>query len=105
MISAAGYNSFHEVLLAGVPAIFVPNEHPQQDDQLARARFAEHQDLGACVRVREIYRLSACIERLLAPGERRRIARRCATLERGNGAVELAGLIEEMAYSRKVDRA
>jgi Glycosyltransferase family 28 C-terminal domain len=105
VISAAGYNSFHEVLLAGVPAIFVPNEHPQQDDQLARARFVEHEDLGACVRVREIYRLGACIERLLAPAERRRIARRCATLERGNGAVELVGLIEEMAYSRKADRA
>jgi Glycosyltransferase family 28 C-terminal domain len=104
VVSAAGYNSFHELLLAGVPAIFVPNEHPQQDDQLARARFVEHEDLGACVRVREVYRLSACIERLLAPAERRRIARRCATLERGNGAVELAGLIEEMAYSRKVDR-
>jgi hypothetical protein len=105
VLSAAGYNSFHELLLAGVPAIFVPNEHPQQDDQLARARFVEHEDLGACVRVREVYRLSACIDRLLAPAERRRIARRCATLERGNGAVELAGLIEEMAYSRKVDRA
>ena len=105
VISAVGYNSFHELLLAGVPAIFVPNEHPQQDDQLARARFVEHEDLGACVRAREIYRLSACIERLLAPGERRRIVRRCATLERGNGAVEFAGLIEEMAYSRKVDRA
>ena len=104
VISAVGYNSFHELLLAGVPAIFVPNEHPQQDDQLARARFVEHADLGACVRVREIYRLSAAIERLLAPAERRRIARRCATLERGNGALELAGLIEEMAYSRKVDR-
>jgi hypothetical protein len=105
VISAVGYNSFHELLLAGVPAIFVPNEHPQQDDQLARARFVEHEDLGACVRAREIYRLSACIERLLAPGERRRIARRCATLERSNGAVEFAGLIEEMAYSRKVDRS
>jgi hypothetical protein len=104
VISAAGYNSFHELLLAGVPAIFVPNEHPQQDDQLARARFVEHHELGACVRVREVYRLGACIERLLAPGERRRIARRCARLERGNGALELAGLIEEMAYSRKVDR-
>jgi hypothetical protein len=57
------------------------------------------------VRAREIYRLSACIERLLAPGERLRIAKRCATLERSNGAVEFAGLIEEMAYSRKVDRA
>jgi Glycosyltransferase family 28 C-terminal domain len=104
VISAVGYNSFHELLLAGVPAIFVPNEHPQQDDQLARARFVEHQDLGACVRVREVYRLSSCIDRLLAPGERQRIAGRCAKLERKNGALELAGLIEEMAYSGKVDR-
>ena len=104
VISAAGYNSFHELLLAGVPTIFVPNEHPQQDDQLARARFVEHHGLGACVRVRDVYRLSAAIDRLLAPGERRRIARRCARLEHGNGALELAGLIEEMAYSRKVDR-
>jgi Glycosyltransferase family 28 C-terminal domain len=104
VISAAGYNSFHELLLAGVPAIFVPNEHPQQDDQLARARFAEHQGVGACVRVREIYRLSACIERLLQPDERRRIAERCAALDQSNGAIELASFIEEMAYSRRVDR-
>jgi hypothetical protein len=104
VISAVGYNSFHELLLAGVPTIFVPNEHPQQDDQLARARFVEHQDLGACVRVGEVYRLGVCVERLLAPGERRRIAGRCARLDRGNGALEMAGLIEEMAYSRKVDR-
>ena len=104
VISAAGYNSFHELLLAGVPAIFVPNEHPQQDDQLARARFAEHRGVGACVRVREIYRVSACVERLLQPDERRRIAERCAALDQSNGAVELASFIEEMAYSRRVDR-
>jgi hypothetical protein len=104
VISAAGYNSFHELLLAGVPAIFVPNEHPQQDDQLARARFAEHHGVGACVRVREIYRLSAWVERLLQPEERRRIAERCAALDQGNGALELASFIEEMAYSRRADR-
>jgi Glycosyltransferase family 28 C-terminal domain len=104
VISAVGYNSFHELLLAGVPAIFVPNEHPQQDDQLARAQFAERQGLGACVRVRDIYRLSACIDRLLRLDERQRIAERCARLDRSNGARELATFIEEMAYSRKVDR-
>ena len=104
VISAAGYNSFHELLLAGVPAIFVPNEHPHTDDQLARGQFAERSGAGACVRVREIYRLSACVDRLLRPDERRRIAERCATLEQSNGARELAAFIEEMAYSRKVDR-
>jgi hypothetical protein len=104
VISAVGYNSFHELLLAGVPAIFVPNEHPQQDDQLARARFAERQGVGACVRVREIYRLSAWVERLLQPEERQRIAERCARLDQSNGAFELATFIEEMAYTRRVDR-
>jgi hypothetical protein len=104
VISAAGYNSFHELLLAGAPAIFVPNEHPQQDDQLARAQFAERRGVGACVRVREIYRLSASVDRLLRPEERQRIAERCATLDQSNGAGELAAFIEEMAYSRKVDR-
>jgi hypothetical protein len=104
VISAVGYNSFHELLLAGVPAIFVPNEHPQQDDQLARAQFAERRGVGACVRVREIYRLSACVDRLLRPEERQQIAERCASLDQSNGAGELAAFIEEMAYSRKVDR-
>jgi hypothetical protein len=56
------------------------------------------------VRVREIYRLSAGIERLLKPEERQRIAERCATLDQSNGAREPAAFIEEMAYSRKVDR-
>jgi len=104
-LSAVGYNSFHELLLAGVPAIFVPNENPQQDDQLTRARFAERHGLGACVRVREVYRLGAAIERLLDPAERARIAERCAALERGNGAVETARLIEELACARRVDLA
>ena len=104
VISAAGYNSFHELLLAGAPAIFVPNEHPQQDDQLARAQFAERHGLGACVRIRDAYRLSASIDRLLRPEERQRIAERCATLDQSNGARELAAFMEEMAYSRKVDR-
>lgn len=38
-ISAAGYNSFHELLFAGVPTIFIPQEK-WADDQLARARRA-----------------------------------------------------------------
>ncbi len=37
--SAAGYNSFHELLFAGVPTIFIPQEK-WADDQSARARRA-----------------------------------------------------------------
>ena len=38
------------------------------------------------------------------PRSRERIAERCAALDQSNGAVELASFIEEMAYSRRVDR-
>ena len=38
-ISAAGYNTFHELLFAGVPTIFIPQEK-WADDQRSRARRA-----------------------------------------------------------------
>jgi hypothetical protein len=104
VLSAVGYNAFHEVLLAGVPAIFVPNEHPQQDDQLARARFAESQGLGLAVRTSEVYRLPQAIEHLLAAETRAGIARRCGALAHGAGAEEAAALVLEMVRTRKVDR-
>ncbi|MEM9583036.1 MAG: hypothetical protein AAGA08_07960 [Pseudomonadota bacterium] len=41
IISAAGYNSFHEMLaLTDVPLMFVPTIHARLDDQNARAEFA-----------------------------------------------------------------
>lgn len=103
-LSAVGYNSFHELVAAGVPTIFVPNEHPQQDDQLSRARYAEHHGLGFCVRAREPYRLADCIDALLVPAERQRIRERCGLLRLENGAVEAARFIEEMVYTRRADR-
>lgn len=104
VISAVGYNSFHEVISAGLPAIFVPNEHPQQDNQLGRARYAQRHGLGFCVRTREVYRLAACVDALLDPAERERIRKACAAVRFENGAIEAARFIEEMAYSRRVDR-
>jgi UDP-N-acetylglucosamine--N-acetylmuramyl-(pentapeptide) pyrophosphoryl-undecaprenol N-acetylglucosamine transferase len=49
-ISSAGYNSFNELMFAGVPTIFVPLE-AAADDQLERARRAER--AGAAVVVSE----------------------------------------------------
>jgi predicted glycosyltransferase len=45
-VSAAGYNSFNELMLAGIPTIFLPLE-AVLDDQLNRARRAE--SVGAAV--------------------------------------------------------
>ncbi len=39
-VVAAGYNSYHEMVMAGVPAAYVPNLATTTDDQLARAEHA-----------------------------------------------------------------
>jgi UDP-N-acetylglucosamine:LPS N-acetylglucosamine transferase len=104
-ISAVGYNSFHELVYAGVATIFVPNEAMEQDNQLARALYADRQGFAACVRAKEIYGFTDRIDRLFDPAERLRMESRLAAIEQENGAAEAAAFIEEMAFSRRIDRA
>lgn len=47
-ISAAGYNTFHELLYFGIPTVFIPNTKTTKDDQVARARRAEELQVGLC---------------------------------------------------------
>lgn len=104
-IGAVGYNSFHEAIQAGLPSIFVPNESPQQDDQLARARFAERRGLGYCVRTGEPYRLLEALDRLIDPDEQARIRETAKAFRRDNGALEAAQLLAELAIVRRGVRA
>lgn len=104
-ISAVGYNSFHELIYAGVPTILVPNEAMEQDNQLARALYADRHGLAKCVRSNEIYGFPNKIDQLFDPAVRKRMQQRMEALEPENGAAEAASFIEEMAYSRRVDRA
>lgn len=103
-ISAVGYNSFHELIFAGLPTVFVPNENPRQDDQLARARYAERNGLGYCVRTHDIYGLKPRLDRLLDADERDAIRRNCGALDHTNGASAAARMIEELAYTARGDR-
>src|SRR5439155_13061617 len=50
-ISAAGYNTFHEVISHELPTIFIANANPTMDDQVGRAQFA--QDAGAAFELPE----------------------------------------------------
>ena len=54
VISAAGYNSFHEMLYAQVPAIFIPQHAPYLDDQESRARAAADRDAATLVLEHEL---------------------------------------------------
>ena len=105
VISATGYNSYHELLLSATPGLFVPNEHPQTDDQLARALHAERMGFGLTVRASRLYRLTEQLEVMLDPEERDQMRRRMGRLDRRNGAVDAARILDEMAHTVRVDRA
>ena len=78
MVTNAGYNSFHECVYGGIPAIFVPNESPEMDDQQLRATYA---DARASVCGSEAPKRHAC-DRSSTWRCRKTSARNCAAARR-----------------------
>lgn len=94
VVSAAGYNSFHELMRMGVPSLFVPNTHTSLDDQTGRAQYAADRgwahttsDLSGPV-------LDRMLGELLTDG--RRMVDQVAQEDPGNGAVQVADVIMEV---------
>lgn len=88
-ISATGYNSFHELLYHGVPAIFVPQMAAFMDDQERRARAASDRGLAETVLAHEMLLLEREIAAFLDgdKADRVRAALKAARLpETGNRA-------------------
>lgn len=99
MITNAGYNSFHECIFGGVPAIFVPNESPEMDDQQLRAAYAHATGLGLRLRAAELGRVKETLDMALSEDFRNEMRRRSARLEFVNGAFAAADLIEQLVFS------
>ncbi len=95
VVSAAGYNSFHEIVLNGIPAIFVPNEAGMLDDQLLRARWAELAGHALCVTVDQPEELAAALRTALDPAFAAAVAARRPIMA-ADGAAAAARLIGEM---------
>lgn len=89
-VARAGYSTFHELLSAGVPTVFVP-DLAAPDDELARARFAAAAGAALC------YEAGTDLDELLThaarPEVRAALARRCAELAFENGAQQAADWI------------
>ncbi len=68
-VSAAGYNSFHELLYHAVPTIFIPQMSPIMDDQVRRAGAAARRDLAVAVEPEELLRLSREVHAFLDDGK------------------------------------
>ena len=95
VISAAGYNAFHEILYHGIPAILMPQTASFMDDQERRARAAADRGLAETVLAHELLLLEREVRAFLDEGKSRRIRAALAEFalpEPGNRAA--ARLIE-----------
>lgn len=93
-VSAAGYNSFHELLRFGVPTLFIPNLQTSLDDQGARARYAADQGLAHCLEEPDVGSVRAALEDLLANGVS--MVGKVPALDPGNGAAAAMAAVEEL---------
>lgn len=75
MISAAGYNSFHEILFHGIPAIFVPQMAAYMDDQERRALAASERGLSGTILASEMLLLEREVAAFLDGGKAAEIRR------------------------------
>lgn len=68
-ISAAGYNSFHEILYQSVPSILMPQMAPMMDDQERRARSASDRGLAETVLAHHLFQLEREVAAFLDDGK------------------------------------
>jgi UDP:flavonoid glycosyltransferase YjiC (YdhE family) len=66
-VSAAGYNSVHELVPAGIPSLFVPKSASQTDDQVARASYLADQDMALAAADHDLDQVRGQVDRLLGP--------------------------------------
>ena len=90
-VAGADYTSFHELLSARVPTVFVPDQASPLHDEVARARFAAAAGAALCVDRPE--RLDAVLEQAGRPEVRAALAQRCAEVAFANGAADAAAWI------------
>jgi len=94
-VSAAGYNTYHDVLCTGLPSIFVPDDHVMMDDQVARARFAESGGAAIAPTPFTAATFKTALAAMLDPQTRRRLRAGCRKLAVQNGAGAAAQLIAD----------
>lgn len=96
-VSAAGYNTFHEVTAAGLPTIFLANRHPMMDNQGARAAFAQDNGMAFDLPEDQLSHFPALVQALMKEEVRGYMRAQSEALVRGNGAQAAAAAIIELA--------
>jgi UDP:flavonoid glycosyltransferase YjiC (YdhE family) len=93
-VSAAGYNSFHELLRFGIPTLFIPNQDTALDDQQGRAQFAADRGLAHMLERVSVDAATLLLDDLLNRGQSM-VANICS-LDQGNGAAAAADHLRKL---------
>lgn len=94
-ITGVGYNTTHELLHVGVPALYIPFMRVM-DDQDARARWIEEAGAGFRVSVPDEDNFSRLLDKLKEPEQRKKVSRKARALVAVNGAELAARRILEL---------
>lgn len=95
-VAAAGYNTFHELLAAGVPSVLVPNTATITDDQEARARWAAAQGLAVVPDSAAASDIGLAIKHLAIDATRDSIRENLTRLEWQPGASNVVDLVSTL---------
>jgi hypothetical protein len=100
-VASAGYNTFHENLAAGLPTLFLGNDHPEQDEQGLRAGYAALRGMALAARADDRHGIRRGLESLLQPQTRVRLTAACNRARQPNGALPTARVLSGLALTRK----
>lgn len=90
VVSACGYNTFHELMYFGVPSLLIPTMETGTDDQLARGMLGAEAGLAIVVTNLEDGQLESAVKRLADPAENQRMRGLAANIGFENGANDAA---------------
>jgi hypothetical protein len=100
-VSAAGFNSVHELLHAKIPTIFLP-QRKIADDQEARARAVESRGAGVCLA--SVAELGPAMVRLRDPAFARSLSEAAKRTVPRNAARDAAAALLELCVPRSLVR-
>lgn len=102
-ISAAGYNSFHELIDARLPTIFVPNTHPTMDRQITRAAFAQESNAAITWDFSNLEISKLLVRRMLEGDVYANLVTSMETMSTSNGAGAVAEKIALLAGGKRFE--
>lgn len=104
VVTAVGYNSYHEMLYNRIPALFVPQTAPFMDDQERRARSAVDRGLADMVLPEDLLMLERRLRALIAEGGTEDLRRNLndATLRRPGNAEAAACISRGQEDARRL---